>query len=91
MALIVVYSAWSMMRAVSNPDPELAQLTEILGPDVGDLVQSLTVSVYTAVIVATVIFQGLNARYYFVRIERLLEYLRTTPKWILSLQRSGVV
>jgi len=88
MALIVVYCAWSMYRAVAVPDPQIAELTELLGEGTGELVQSLTLTVYTLVIVGTVIFQGLNARYYHVRVGRLRDYLRDTPQWVVDVQRS---
>jgi hypothetical protein len=91
MALIIAYCAWSMYATVAFPDPEMAELTELLGEGTGELVASLTLTVYAAVIVATVLFQGLNARYYFVRGARLRAYLRETPAWILDLQRSALV
>jgi hypothetical protein len=88
LALIVAYCIWSIVRSVTVPNPELEQLSELLGADAGDLVQSLERIVYTAVIVGTVIFQGLNARYYRVRGDRLRAYVQRTPPWILDLQRS---
>jgi multisubunit Na+/H+ antiporter MnhE subunit len=88
MALIVAYCAWSLYRAVAFPDPGLADMTEIIGQEGVALMQELTAGAYVAVIVLTVLFQGLNARYYFVRIARLREYLRDTPSWVLDLQRS---
>lgn len=91
MALIIVYCVWSMYRAVAAPDPQIAEMSEILGPDTGDLIQSLTLTLYGAVIAATAVFQGLNARYYFVRIDRLQEYLRVTPPWVVELQRSSAI
>lgn len=36
---------------------------------------------------AALIFQGLNARYYFSRAERLAAYLDDTPAWIMDLER----
>jgi hypothetical protein len=91
MLLIVVYCIWSMYRAVSVPDPEMAELTDLLGGETGELVQSLTLTVYAAVIVATVLFQGLNARYYYIRIPRMRSFLHTTPTWVLDLRRSGLL
>jgi len=55
------------------------------------MVQQLTLIVYGAVIVATAIFQGLNARYYFIRVARMRDYLRDTPKWVIDLQRSAAI
>ena len=89
MALIVAYCGWSMYRTTVAPDPEMAELTTLLGDGVGDLVQSLTLTMYAAVIVVTVIFQGLNARYYFVRIARVQEFLARTPGWAVDLLRSA--
>jgi len=88
MALIIAYCVWSLYRTVAFPDPALAELTELLGEGTDELMRSLTQVMYAAVIVATVIFQGLNARYYFVRVARLEAYLRETPAWVLDLQRS---
>jgi len=88
MGLIIVYCVWSIYRATSRPDPDMAELTELLGEGTGDLLRSLTVTLYIAVMIATVIFQGLNARYYFVRIARMRDYLRDTPAWVVELQRA---
>jgi len=35
----------------------------------------------------TIIFQGLNARYYFARTVLMEDYLRETPAWIVELQK----
>jgi len=91
MVLIIAYCAWSMYRAVAVPDPEMAEVMELLGEGTEELVQSLTLTVYAVVIVATGIFQGLNARYYRLRVARIREYVRETPPWVLDLQRSTVI
>lgn len=91
MALIIAYCVWSMYRTVALPDPDMAELTELLGEGTGELVESLTLTVYATVIVATAIFQGLNARYYFVRVARLRDHVRDTPPWVIDLLRSTVV
>ena len=88
MALIIIYCLWSMYRTTAQPDPQMAELTELLGGDLDEVVRSLTLMVYTGVIGATVIFQGLNARYYFRRIGMIREYLSQTPAWVLELQES---
>ena len=88
LTLIIAYCGWSMYRAVAAPNPQLAQFTEFLGEDMENLIQSLTLTLYSVVIVATGIFQGLNARYYFVRVSRIRDYVRDTPRWVLDLQRS---
>lgn len=87
MGLIVVYSLWSLMRADSNPDP---QLQSLVGLDPG-FIRAAVTAVYVGVIVGTLIFQGLNARYYFKRGPMMDAYLAETPDWVVALQRSGLV
>jgi hypothetical protein len=91
MALIMVYCVWSLYRAAARPASEIAELVLLLGNGAGDLVRSLTLFLYGAVIVATAIFQGLNARYYHVRVGRVRDYLRETPQWVVDQQRSAQV
>ena len=88
MVLIILYCLWSIYRTVAFPVPGMARLTELLGDGTGELVQWLLLTVYAAVIVATTIFQGLNARYYFVRVARLRDYVRDTPQWVVDRQSS---
>jgi hypothetical protein len=88
MVIIVAYCLWSIYRTNVSADPGMTELTELLGEDTGELIRSLTVTVYGAVIVASVLFQGLNARYYHKRGERLRAHLEQTPAWVLDLQRS---
>jgi hypothetical protein len=91
MALLVGYSLWSIYLTVTSPvGSELAELEAVVG-DLGDLITDLTLAVYAAVIVLSVLFQGLNALYYFARTERVREYLDETPEWIVKLQRSSAV
>lgn len=89
MGLLIAYCLWSIYWTVAGPDPQIAELTELLGAGMDELVRSLTITVYVAVIAATALFQGLNARYYFRRIELIKAYLRDTPDWVLELQRSA--
>ena len=91
MGLIIVYCLWKMYPTTADPDPQLAELTELLGGDLDEVMRSLTLAVYTGVIAATAIFQGLNARYYFRRIEMIRGYLSETPAWVLELQESARV
>ena len=84
MALIIVYCLWSIYRTVAFPIPGTAMLTELLGEGTAELVRSLVLTGYAAVIVATTIFQGLNARYYFVRVARVRDYVRDTPQWVVD-------
>jgi hypothetical protein len=89
MVLIVAYCLWVMYNVGANPDPMLEELVAVMGEGWDELVQSLTLGVYVTVLFATVIFQGLNARYYYVRIERLRAYVAATPEWVVDIQRSA--
>lgn len=89
MALIIAYCLWSMYRTVAFPDPQLAALDEVLGDEGGELVRSLSLTVYALVIGLTVLFQGLNARYYHVRVGRMRRYLEETPPWVVQVQQSA--
>ncbi len=84
--IIIAYCLWSMYSTVANPSNETTQLEELAGLPSG-LVTELTLMAYGVVIVLTLLVQGLNARYYFVRIQQLKEYLAQTPKWIVDMQR----
>lgn len=85
--LLVGYGLWGIYRTMAGTTPELAELDSLM-PSASELVETLTVAVYVGVIVLSLIFQGLNARYYFIRATRMREYLAETPQWILDLQRS---
>lgn len=86
MSLVTVYALWSIYLTLTEPIPHLDEIEEALGP-IGDLVTSITISVYLVVILLTVLFQGLNARYYFARKKMIAEYLSETPDWIVDIQR----
>jgi hypothetical protein len=87
MCLVIAYCLWSMYGAYAHPDLQIQQQLDLVGVPPGT-VRSLTVIVYLGLIGTTVIFQGLNARYYFVRVKRVEAYLRRTPEWIVELQRT---
>jgi hypothetical protein len=56
----------------------------------GDLTESISLIVYSAVFAAALIGPGLTAVYYHSRRRHLLNYLHHTPPWILDLQRAGM-
>jgi hypothetical protein len=89
MSLVVAYCLWSMYQTVANPNIEVARLEELAGLP-GDFATDLTMIVYGLAIVLTLLFQGINARYYFTRTKLLADYLRETPRWIIDLQRSSL-
>jgi len=88
MAIIIAYCLWAMRHSQLVTDPSMQELNELVGEGFDELVQSIVTVAYVAVIAATVIFQGWNARYYHVRIARLKAYLAETPQWVVDVQRS---
>jgi hypothetical protein len=92
LSLLIGYSLWSMYLAVAGPSPleAYAELESSLGP-LGDLVTTITLAVYGCVIFFSLIFQGLNAAYYFRCEKHLAAYLDQTPAWIVDLQRCSAV
>lgn len=91
--LITAYSGWSIHAGLTGEDPFEAHiranpgLAPMLG-SIGELQQTLTVAVHGTVIALTLIFQGLNARYYFKRTAMIVTHLHQTPAWITDLQRA---
>jgi hypothetical protein len=90
MALVVAYCAWMLVQSYLHPDPQWAQLQELAGLDAG-FIQDLVASAYGAAILLTVLFVGLNARYYARRSAMLERYLAETPQWVVELQRTTSV
>ncbi len=86
MFLLVSYCTWTMFDTWAHPSADLVQIQEMLGIS-GDLVTELTLRTYGAIILVSMLFQGLNARYYFARTALLDSYLDDTPAWIVDLQR----
>ena len=87
MGLVIAYCLWGIYGAYAHPDLQFQQLFDLVGVPPAT-VRSLTVMVYVGLIGATLIFQGLNALYYFARVKRVEAYLRRTPEWVVELQRT---
>ena len=92
LGLIVAYAAWMLGKALLGPNPydEIIRrepmAADMLG-GIGGLYKTMSIAVYGALIVGTLIFQGLNAIYYFTRAKLLRGYLAETPAWVVELQR----
>ena len=70
MGLLVAYCVWSIYAGLTGTSPELDALLKQLEPMAGsidDLKRTLTLALYGGVIIGTILFQGLNALYYFTR------------------------
>lgn len=92
LGLILAYAGWMMYSGLTAPNPyEEMMRTEpmlkgMLG-DIGNLHKTLTLVIYGAVMIVTVVFQGLNSLYYFTRGRVLRSYLAQTPAWVVDVQR----
>lgn len=92
LGLIVAYSAWMLAVALFGPNPYAEIMrqeplaADMLG-NIGDLYTKMSIAVYGALILGTLLFQGINALYYFTRAALLRSYLAETPAWVVELQR----
>lgn len=89
---IVAYAGWMLGVGLlgANPYQEMMQSEPMAAQTLGNidgLYKMLQLAVYGGLIVGTIIFQGLNAFYYFTRAGVLRGYLAETPAWVLQLQR----
>ena len=91
--ILILYFAWSLFDSLHGS----SNYAEILGSDssagtlgnVDQLSRQISVIVYVALMLGSVLFQGGTARYYFSRTKILQDYIATTPKWIIDYQRGG--
>jgi hypothetical protein len=92
MALMLLYSLWSIGSAIAGPSPYEAELRAhpelaSLG-SIDQLYLAVTLAVYGGVCIATIVCQGLNAWYYFTRGRHVRAYLAETPAWVVDLHRA---
>ncbi len=76
MGLVIAYSLWSIYIGLTDAtelDALLKELEPMTG-SIGDLRTTVTFVVYGGVIISTIIYQGLNALYYFTRTKHLPAY-----------------
>ncbi len=99
-ALIIVlvgYSLWNIHMAMIEPNQLAADLAaagvgaNALADSIGDIFVKAKIAAYVSLIILSVIFQGINAAYYFSRATHLRAYLNGTAPWIVDLHRSGSV
>ncbi len=92
--VIVGYCLWNIIDTVAGPgayaevierNPELEQM---LG-GTGEVIQMLTVVVYSVVIVLTIPYQALIAWYYYSRAKHIRQYVSQTPRWVTNLQKEA--
>lgn len=94
LGLLIGYCLWQIRVGLAGTDPyqEVLQSTPELGSMLGGiehLQKVLTLAVYGSIIALSLVFQGLNAVYYFSRARLMRAYLTQTPAWILEVQRES--
>jgi len=96
MGLLVGYCLWMMYSSLATPSPMINELTRTpevkdaladLG-DLNQLYQSMVIIFYGVVILLSVIFQGINALYYFSRRRLVADFVAQTPEWVRDVQRA---
>jgi hypothetical protein len=95
LAMIIVYCLWMIYSGLTSTGDIVAEVNRWLGLadvagsiDIEQLCKAVVLALYGSVIVLSVVFQGLNALYYFTRRPYVEAYLRETPPWVLELQRA---
>ncbi len=95
LALICIYCIWMLVVGLTNESSFAAEikaspeLKSILGSaeDFDQFYRGIVAVFYGLVIALSVVFQGLNALYYFTRRKYVEAYVRDTPTWVLDLQQ----
>jgi len=90
LAMIVVYSLWSMYGSwgeASSISAELKGYPELDGllSDAGGLdglFKQVSIALYGGVIALSTVFQGGNAWYYFTRRRHIENFVASTPQWV---------
>jgi hypothetical protein len=98
LAIVVVYSLWAIQSNLNEAKSITAELSAysdvetVLGTpgEIETLARQIVFLFYGSVIAASVIFQGLNAIYYFSRRKHIDAYVTNTPEWIRQLRSSGI-
>ena len=95
LVLITSYCIWMLVVGLTSEGPFAAEVKakpelsvafdSVDGFD--QLYRILIAAIYGTVIVLSVVFQGLNAVYYFTRQKHVNAYVQNTPDWVLYLQR----
>jgi hypothetical protein len=95
LVMIITYCIWSIyanLYGANSITEQLRGLDELNSaadafPGVDMVVRNVVVVTYGSLIVLSVVFQGLNALYYFTRKKHIEGYLAETPQWIRELHR----
>ncbi|HNX27106.1 MAG TPA: hypothetical protein PKK48_06825, partial [Phycisphaerae bacterium] len=90
------YCTWNIAASrtgQSDFDRELgknSQFNDLYGSEIRSMEKNFTIAIYGTVIIASIIFQGINAIYYFTRKRIMDEYLSKTPPWAIEVIRRTI-
>jgi hypothetical protein len=97
-AALVGYGGWKLygvltgrselLQQTPTGDPQTDAMMRDVMQDMGGLVRTAMVAVYSGVIAVGVLVPGLTAVYYWSRRRVLADFLRTTPPWVVELMRA---
>ncbi len=93
LVIVIAYAGWNMVTALVGPGPYDEQIAaggaiaDSLAP-IDQLTRTITVAIYAAVIVGSMLAQGCAAAYYFTRRRHMTAYLQGTPKWVVETLRA---
>lgn len=90
--LYFAYQLWTLQTGHSAIIEEIRKQISLPGlsdmDDTINLVISIFKLAYASLILVTMVFQGLMARYYHSRLKIIDEYLTQTPQWLIDLQKA---
>ena len=91
--LIMLYCAWRIHHVLTAPSPYAQTVAEY--PEIADMLEPIAglhvligLALYGTVFLASAVFQGLMALYYFTRRKHIRAYREQTPDWIIKLQQA---
>ena len=97
-AALVGYGGWKLygvltgrselLQQTPTGDPQTDAMMRDVMQDMGGLVRTAMVAVYSGVVAVGVLVPGLTAMYYWSRRRVLADFLRTTPAWVVELMRA---
>jgi len=95
LVMILLYSTWMLVAGLTGEGvfaaelkakPELGVAFDSV-EEIDQLYKIAVVAFYGTTIVLSILFQGLNALYYFTRQKLVYTFVQNTPDWVLDLQR----
>jgi len=94
LSMIIIYCCWMLYSSLTgeneitkifNTNPELSKMLN--EEELISIMRIAIISIYGSVIVLSIIFQGLNALYYFSIRKHVERFVAETPAWVITLQK----